>query len=377
MSRVLGLLTASLLAAVPAAAAPGPAAVDASYGYRGVVVLRADVATLTADGRAVGVRDGLVLERVGLDGRVRRTRALVRGLDVTAIAVRGRTVAVAGRRDGRGVVAFVRGGSVRALVGAEPPRFPERTFFHLVLDAGGAAYLADYYGEIARVDPDGAVDPEWARLDAEITDLAWGPRGLLVLGQRDLGSDVHGFIQYDPFLARLDGGGDPDRDFDGDGFVDLGDGETTALLPHRAAALVATTVCGVFKDSPCNTFGFRRIGADGGAGRGAYTPDLTGDVEALAVERDGDVLAAGLADDRSGRSSGFWVRRFTGGRRLDRGFGRCGHGAAPHTPPHTAVNRLAVQRSGRIVGLLGGYDGTPVRPRLMALRGGDARRARC
>ncbi|HEV3000416.1 MAG TPA: hypothetical protein VGW75_06725 [Solirubrobacteraceae bacterium] len=371
---VAAVVVVTLLPATASAA--DPAALDRTYGANGVAMSdgAARRGALLPDGRAVLAGHGADVQRIGLDGRPDRsfgrrgrTGPLLRGLVVRFVAVASDgTIALAGSRAGRVVLVRIAadGALVRAL-----ELGPWSGVVAAALGDDGTAYVVHDRHSIARIGADGSVTRDWARApgDAEIGWLRATPTGLLAGVTVHTGDDLANFsAMYEAQLIAFDRAGAIER------LTSVGDGLVTALAPAGGGALLSSSTCNVYKDDACSHFGFDVVDAAGAHAGRVRTRDHFGETSALAVEGDGDVLAAGQAVDRLWRSSDFYVRRYTDGRRLDRTFGRCG-GAPVRVSRSLRVAELAVQRSRRIVALLAArrYSGHPWI--VAALRGGDGR----
>ncbi|HEX8121193.1 MAG TPA: hypothetical protein VF549_07995 [Solirubrobacteraceae bacterium] len=373
MRLSLGALAAFLAIASPALAADG---LDRTYN-RGVGMAFAPAngpGALTPDGRGVFVADGVVVRRLRLDGRPDpafgdggTTAALVPGVKaIAAAAGADGSVAVLGRDADSAVAARVRpDGSLRDVVDLGAVQDPGK----VAMAPDGVIYVVHDRNAIARIDAAGVAQPAWAHAAGTIAKLRPSGSGLLVASTHAAGQDQMGDIFSGTDLERFAADGSRTMQYDRRGVPG-------ALLAYGDGALLSVYECALRGGGLCGPFGFGRHDA-----RGARTGVVRGNdgeavPKALAVEPDGDVLLGGYVEDRHGRSSPFYVRRYTRGRRLDRSFGRCGGLAVPVFGDNsTFLSDMAVQPSGRIVGLMvrGLYSIEGSRTVVVAARGGTGR----
>ncbi len=149
--------------------------------------------------------------------------------------------------------------------------------------------------------------------------------------------------------AFADAGG-LDRSFDKDGRVttDLGGNDSVLdLVSQRDGKIVAAGISSNNnRDQPRAVVRYDRNGSldkTFGGGDGKVTPDFTGSAKAVAVQRDGKIVAVG-------GSRGFALARFNPDGSPDTTFGEDGTVKMDNTTGnHDYANDLVLQRDGRIV----------------------------
>ena len=327
------------LAALVATAVSGPAAqaapgdLDPRFGSDGIVVVDQGVeewaydTVVQPDGKIIGVgnvygsstnNDALVF-RLNADG-TRDQRFGLRTLDGPG-GGEETAYGVALQRDGKIVVAGRttknENGAVWRLLpsGARDLTFGGGDGF-VPVDSGGAEYLID-----VAVAPDGRI---------------------VVAGSTSVGSQAT--------VYRLTPTGEPDKTFDTDGALGLGDpnSRAQAVAVQRDGKVVVT---GQLR--PDYGMTVRRLTTSGapdpgfGGGDGEATSPLEGDAYDLVLQPDGRIVVAGRAYDPDGSDA--WVLRYTAAGMVDGSFGPGGEGAMVDLGDYEEFGSVALTPRGGIV----------------------------
>jgi uncharacterized delta-60 repeat protein len=259
--------------------------------------------------------------------------------------------------------------------------------------AGYARDVRNNKFAVVRYNADGSVDTSFGAGGAAITqvDTSDGSddqiRALALLsGGKLLAAGYAAFGQQDFALARYNADGTLDKTFNPDGKGDTGvpkiisPGTVLTIVGNANTARAASLV--VQPDGKAVAAGFARIGqtsanfalvrynVDGsldstfGTGGKVTTPIGGGkaaSINALALQADGKLVAAGVASNAAGSATQFALARYNQNGTLDSTFGTGGIVLTPAGSGDADLNSLLVDGSGRLV--VAGYatEGSAVR----------------
>jgi uncharacterized delta-60 repeat protein len=325
------VLAASLLATVPAQAAPGD--LDPTFSGDGKELTSIRV---SAYGNAVAIQS---------DGRIVAVGGSYAGAGGThdfALARYMPDGSLDTSFDGDGKLTTDLGGGVAYSVALQPDG-------KIVAAGGGAAGFA-----LARYLPNGSLDASFDGDGKLTTDLgvSYGvvlqPDGKIVAAGRGAG----GFA-----LARYNADGSLDTSFDGDGkrTTDFGGGWACGVALQSDGKIVAVGSAPGFGGE--GDFALARYNANGSidtsfSGDGTQTTDLGGDEGAsdIGIQPDGKIVAVGSSYSFIGSSTTAVVARYSSAGSLDPGFGTLFAGLQLTSVSGTdAAGGVALQPDGKIV----------------------------
>jgi uncharacterized delta-60 repeat protein len=350
-----GLACFTFLVTSTVTSAPGPGALDPSFGVGGKVTTQIGPANDTADGVAV--------QR---DGRILVAGSSFSGTDYDFAVVRY-------RKDGSLDPTFGRGGIVTTDIESTDDEVRA-----IAVQADGKIVVAGYAAErgysggyvepdeesawaIVRYRRNGSLDPSFG-IDGKVaTNLRrWLNGAYGVALQRNGKIVVSGFssngVDLDFALARYNIDGSPDARFGRGGFVTTAIGRrdeiANGLILQRDGKIV---VAGPSISSDNYEVALARYLQNGsldrtfGEGGVAWATNGAQSAEALAIslQRDGKLVAAGWSHD--GMDFDFGVVRFLPNGSLDNRFGRRGRVTTRIGAGEDMGVAVAIQRKGRIV----------------------------